>query len=82
MEGLAREIVRKIQSLRKEAYLVITDRINVLYNGEEMITKTLEVFDDYIKGETLALTFTKQENVSDNYDINGLNAQFKVVKNS
>ena len=81
MEGIAREIVRKIQSLRKEADLVITDRIDVLYNGDEMITKTLDMFDDYIKNETLALSFTKQENVSDKYDINGMEAEFKIMVN-
>ncbi len=79
-EGIAREIVRKIQSLRKEADLVITDRIDVLYNGDEMIDKTLESFDEYIKGETLALSFTKKDNVSEKYDINGLEAEFKISK--
>ena len=79
-EGIAREIVRKIQSLRKEADLVITDRIDVLYNGDEMIDKTLEHFNDYIKGETLALSFEKKANVSEKYDINGLEAEFKIAK--
>ncbi len=81
MEGIAREIVRKIQSLRKEADLVITDRIDVLYNGDEKIAKTLEMFDEYIKNETLALSFTKQENVSEKYDINGMEAEFKIIVN-
>ncbi|MBR1377282.1 MAG: isoleucine--tRNA ligase [Bacilli bacterium] len=80
MEGIAREIVRKIQSLRKEADLVITDRIDVLYNGDDMITKTLERFDEYIKNETLALSFEKKDNVSEKYDINGLEAEFKISK--
>jgi len=81
MEGTAREIVRKIQSLRKEADLVITDRINVYYNGDEEITKTLENFDEYIKNETLAIEFISKENVSEDYDINGMRAQFKIEVN-
>ena len=80
MEGIAREIVRKIQSLRKDADLVITDRIDVLYNGDEMINKTLKEFDEYIKGETLSLSFTEEENVSEKYDINGHEAEFKIKK--
>ena len=80
MEGIAREIVRKIQSLRKEADLIITDRIDVLYNGDDMISKTLDHFAEYIKNETLALSFTKEDNVSEKYDINGLEAEFKISK--
>ena len=45
-----------------------------------MIDKTLESFDEYIKGETLALSFTKKDNVSEKYDINGLEAEFKISK--
>ena len=79
-EGIAREIVRKIQSLRKEADLVITDRIKVYYYGDSKIGKTLVNFDDYIKGETLATEFIEQPNISEDFDINDLKAQFKIEK--
>src|SRR5574344_1028547 len=81
MEGTAREIVRKIQSLRKEADFVITDRINVYYNGDKKIDETLTKYADYIKGETLTIDFIKKDNVSEPFDINDLKAEFKVEKN-
>lgn len=53
LEGLAREFVRKIQSLRKEADFVITDHIKVTYHGTEMIDKMLEEYREYVMGEVL-----------------------------
>ena len=53
LEGLAREFVRKVQSLRKDADFVITDHIKVTYHGTEMIDKMLEKYRDYVMGEVL-----------------------------
>ncbi|HLA42765.1 MAG TPA: DUF5915 domain-containing protein, partial [Aggregatilineales bacterium] len=53
-EGLAREVVRRIQTLRKDADLDITDRIIVSYNASDRLAKAIEVHRDYIAGETLA----------------------------
>ena len=79
-EGIAREIVRKIQSLRKDADFVITDRINVYYNSDKEVEEALNMYIDYIKNETLAIEFIKKDNVSEKYDMNGYNAEFKVEK--
>ena len=80
LEGIARELVRKIQSLRKEADLVITDRIMVYYNGTDEITKTLKLYEEYIKNETLTVEFIEKDKVSEDYDINDMRAQLKVEK--
>ena len=53
LEGLAREFVRKVQALRKDADFVITDHINVYYYGTEKIDKMLELYRDYVMGEVL-----------------------------
>ena len=50
------------------------------YNGDEMIEKSLKAYEEYIKGETLAVEFIQKENVSDKYDINDLQAEFKIEK--
>lgn len=56
-EGLARDVVRHIQELRKTSGLEITDRIQLYVDGDsEMLTKTLEEHGDTIKGETLAVS--------------------------
>ena len=53
LEGLAREFVRKVQSLRKEADFVITDHIIVTYHGSEKIQVMLDKYYDYVMGEVL-----------------------------
>lgn len=80
IEGIARELVRKIQSLRKEADLVITDHIKVYYNGPEEIAKAIEVHNEFIKGETLANTITKNEDLTDSCDINDFETYLSIEK--
>jgi len=53
-EGTARELVNRIQNLRKSADLNVTDRIHVLLTETKEITDALLQFEDYIKSETLA----------------------------
>ncbi|HIC88506.1 MAG TPA: isoleucine--tRNA ligase, partial [Anaerolineae bacterium] len=54
-EGLARELVRRIQTMRKEADFRIEDHINTYYQTEgRTLRKVLENFGDYIKRETLS----------------------------
>ena len=71
LEGLAREIVRKVQSLRKDNDYVITDRIKLYYDGSEMIDKTISKYSDYIKNETLAVEIVKDSSLEESYDMNG-----------
>ena len=80
IEGIARELVRKIQSLRKDADLVITDRINVYYDGEELIEETINVHEEFIKNETLADALIKQSNVSEKFEMNETTAELKIEK--
>lgn len=80
VEGIAREIVRKIQSLRKDADLVITDRIKVYYDGNELIDETIQVHNEFIKNETLAVDLIKHSNVSEKFDINDTTAELKIEK--
>ncbi len=54
-EGLARELVHRIQSLRKEAGFEIADRIVVTYAGDEDVRRVMTRFVDYVSAETLAV---------------------------
>jgi len=54
-EGWAREIVSRVQNLRKEAGLEVTDRIVVTYQLPEAAVAALQDFGDYIRAETLAV---------------------------
>jgi isoleucyl-tRNA synthetase len=53
-EGLARELVRRIQEMRRAAGFEIADRIRVAYQGDPEVGRVLAAWGDYVRGETLA----------------------------
>ena len=69
LEGIARELVSKVQNMRKEKDFDIADRIKLYYFGD--IKDVIDKFSDYIKKETLALEITKKESLKEEYDLNG-----------
>jgi isoleucyl-tRNA synthetase len=52
-EGMAREIVHRLQTLRKNAGFEIADYITTYFQGDEYIDNVVKGFADYIKNETL-----------------------------
>lgn len=61
-EGIAREFVNRIQNIRKESGFDVTDKITVLIENHELISKAVDRHADYIGSQTLA---TKVAVVSD-----------------
>ena len=57
-EGLAREVVRRVQDLRKKAGLNIEDRIRVRYQATPGLQGALVSFRDFVMNETLAVEWT------------------------
>jgi isoleucyl-tRNA synthetase len=53
-EGMAREVVNRVQRLRKEAGYVYTDRIELWLSGDEPVIDAVRGYADFIRGETLA----------------------------
>lgn len=53
-EGLARELINRIQNLRKETGLEITDRINIIVEPNEKMNAAVAQFADFIKTQVLA----------------------------
>lgn len=53
-EGMARELINRIQNLRKESDFEITDRINVTVSANEHTDEAIRAFGDYIKSQVLA----------------------------
>ncbi len=80
LEGLAREFVRKVQSLRKEADFIITDHIKVYYNGSEQVQKMLEVYGDYVRGEVLGDEIIYDEDCTEEYELNEEKVCIRVEK--
>jgi isoleucyl-tRNA synthetase len=54
-EGLARELVRAVQDLRKEAGLKVSDRIELAISAEGEVAEAVHAHRDYLLGETLAV---------------------------
>ncbi len=54
-EGLAREVVNRVQTMRKTADFDVTDRIIVEYRASDRLTSALEEYGSWIRNETLAL---------------------------
>ena len=63
-EGLARELVNRVQTLRKNSGLEVTDRIEIIVEKNEKLEKALEKYRDYICGETLADAIKVEEKVA------------------
>jgi len=53
--GLAREFVNKIQTMRKTADLDVTERIRIIYRGDDVVRQAVEEYKGYIEAETLCL---------------------------
>ena len=68
-EGLMREIVRHVQSARKQAGLQIDDRIVLSISSDDSeISQAVDAFADVIKAETLAVELNSAADESEKYD--------------
>ena len=79
-EGLARELVSKVQNMRKEKDFNIEDRINLFYNGNSYFESVLKEFESYIKEETLALSLIKKEDLTNLVKLNDLDVYLDIEK--
>ena len=59
-EGVARELVRRIQDLRREADFELSDRITTWCAGDDTIARVLAAHGDYVKAETLSVELLTQ----------------------
>ena len=62
-EGFARDIVRAINNMRKDAGFEISDRIALTYTADGDAAEALTNFSDYVKQETLAVSLTASETI-------------------
>ncbi len=58
-EGMARDVVRRIQTMRKELDLGYTQEIHTRYSGESELEEAIGASKDYIMKETLSRTLDK-----------------------
>jgi len=82
-EGYARELVNKIQNMRKSADFMVTDRINISLESSDVVQQAASSFGKYIKAETLAdeIAFNKNEGeLTQEWDLNGQPATISVSR--
>jgi isoleucyl-tRNA synthetase len=78
-EGLARELVSKVQNLRKESGLEVVDRINLSVKGDAAVVAAANEFAEYIKNEVLALDMAIAEGAGE-VELNGHMAEISLSK--
>ena len=79
-EGMARELINRIQNLRKETGLEITDRITVTVAPNDKTTAAINAFGDYIKSQVLANDITVADNDGAEVDFDDFKLNIKVEK--
>lgn len=82
IEGQARELVKHIQTFRKESGFEITDRINITIEDSDVAKNIINNFKDYISTQVLAKSFTispKVEN-GEKWNIGDTNLTIKIEK--
>ncbi|UCH84948.1 MAG: isoleucine--tRNA ligase [Candidatus Latescibacterota bacterium] len=85
LEGIARELVNRLQNLRKKAGLEVSDRIVVRYHGGQTAKQVIDAQGEFIQSETLATSLdpgaVEWDNVVE-YDVDGENIRLWIKRES
>jgi isoleucyl-tRNA synthetase len=68
-EGIARELVNRIQNIRKDSGFEVTDKIKVHLQNNEVLQEAVKNNESYIKSETLTETLVFEENIEEGTEI-------------
>ena len=77
-EGYAREAVNRIQRARRDSGLNVSDRIRLVYSGDERILEALKIHAEYVVGETLATEFEVGPTEAFDAEIDGMRLSFDI----
>lgn len=80
LEGLAREVVNKVNSMRREAKFSVSDRIHLKMETTHKVREAFQLHADWIKNEILALTVDFGDCDGEEWDLNGESAKIIVTK--
>ncbi|MCB1108266.1 MAG: isoleucine--tRNA ligase [Chlamydiia bacterium] len=79
-EGLAREIVNKLNTMRRNENFEVTDRIRVSIETTEQVERCFKHYYDYITNETLITHIEFQKTMGTKWDLNGQDATMAITK--
>jgi len=82
LEGLARDVIRRVQHMRKAQHLRFEDPVTVEYSGHRDIETAIASYREHIMRETHALTLSKGEGFegAQEWTIDGLKVRLAVRK--
>lgn len=79
-EGLARELVKRIQNFRKDSGFEITDRISITVQPNEQLTPAIEDYRKYICTQVLADTLEIADNTGAEFDFEDFKVNITIIK--
>ena len=79
-EGIARELISKIQQLRKNKDFNIVDRINIYYSHNDEFEEAIEEYRDMIMKDTLAEQIDERNDLTEEFNINGIEVKLDVAR--
>ncbi len=68
-EGIAREFINRIQNIRKDSGLEVTDKINIKISKHAATDAAINAFADYIKAQTLAVSIELVDSVANAVEV-------------
>ena len=80
MEGMARELINRVQNLRKDGGLEITDRVNVTVSPNAEMEKAMAAFGEYVQNQVLADQIAFAENDGQEVNFDDFSLRIKVEK--
>jgi isoleucyl-tRNA synthetase len=79
-EGLAREIVNKINTMRREQKFEVSDRIHIQIETTQKVKESFQLWEEYIMGEVLGMQVEFVSNSGTQWDLNGEPARLLIKK--
>ena len=79
-EGIARELISKVQQIRKNKDFNIIDRINIYYSHNDEFEEAIMQYRDMIMQDTLADQILEKNDLEDDFNINGLEVKLDVER--
>ena len=79
-EGMARELINRIQNMRKDAGLEITDRIAIKVSPNDSIAKAIANYEDYVKTQVLADSISVEDNAGTDVEFDDFVVRIQVTK--
>ena len=79
-EGIARELINRIQNLRKSSGLEITDRIKVVLSPAPQIVAAVEHFGEYISSQVLATSLELGDNDGETVEMDNYEIKIQIKK--